>query len=97
MEGKQFPVVWGYPRTVWWLRDKGHGDELEVLVEAKSDRPDAFKALVKDALSPVRENHLAEILGTGAPYARFYVTSDAVHSIDGVVRTALTKLFSAGS
>jgi len=54
VDGKQYPALWGYPKTVWWLKDKGIGDELRVLLETTGDWPDEVRASVATSAAPLR-------------------------------------------
>jgi hypothetical protein len=92
------PVVWGYPWTCWWLKYKGRGDDIEVLIEAKADRPEAVKQLVQTNLAAVGQHPMASVLAEGgAPYARFSINGAEPKPFDELVRQAITALFAAES
>jgi hypothetical protein len=95
--GKQYSVLWGYPRTVWWLKDKNLGEELSIVVVPNAGWPEDLQSLVKSVLTPIGEHPRATILGGSAPYARFYVKPDNIDSFDSLVRNALARLFGGGS
>lgn len=70
IDGKQYPVIWGYPRTVWWLKDRGC-DTLEVLVEASPSRPERVRVAVSSIEDRLR----------GLPNAHFKRAGDNLSAL----------------
>jgi hypothetical protein len=94
-DGKQYPVLWGYPRTTWWLKARG-SDELSVLVEAQPSRPEQLRRSV-EGMGPVLRDQ------PGAVYRRagneqsatvaFFVRDRLAPEADRALRSALGSLF----
>ena len=95
LDGKQYPVIWGYPRTCWWLK-AGGSDSLIALVEAKPSQPDRLQRSVA-AVEPLLRGQ------PGAVYKRagndqsatvdFQVRDRVAPEADRAIRSALSKIF----
>lgn len=93
---KQYSVAWGYPRTIWWLKDKNLGDQLSVLIDPDPKFPSALRARVLQAV-------LALGTATGGIVQKektqttktFYVAERLPPEVDTAVRTSLRAVFAA--
>ena len=93
-EGRQYPVVWGYPRTVWWLQGKNRGDELRVLVRPEPDWPEVLRARVTDHTRVLLGLHGAAEQAEGAKtLAVFYVLHGLPADVEQTIRRVVQPLF----
>jgi hypothetical protein len=96
-DDKQYSVVWGYPRTVWWLEGKNWGDELRILTRPPADWPEALCARVKAQADTFRSIQGAEEQPEGLKkLVVLYVNDSLPEQAERTIRGALTTLFNPG-
>jgi hypothetical protein len=94
-DGKQYPIVWGYPRTVWWLKSKSL-DELRVLVEAEPGWPESLRARVEQYTKTVLSIPGAQEQSEGSKkLAVFYISDSLSQQADASIREVLRAAVTA--
>jgi len=94
LEGKLYTVLWGYPRTVWWLKSKSLGDEIEVLFEAPATYPEPLREAIRQVMRPLLDNSVGEPNEGKLKYIRLFVQSGLDERSDERLRTVLRSLWS---
>jgi hypothetical protein len=95
--GKQYPILWGYPRTIWWLKDKGIGDELRLALEARPDQPEGLRTLLPTNLGQLRQLPGAKATKEGPIETVVLNVQTGLPHVEGQIRQALTALFQKAS
>ena len=98
MDGKEHSVLRGYPRTTWWLIGKGHGDELDFVIEPTPNTPEEFRRRVSEATTGLKDLPGANLKSQGAErFASFYVKDPIPAATDRAIRDTLRVIFAASS
>ncbi len=98
VDGKHHSVVYGYPRTAWWLQNKGLGDELSILVSTEGDLPDELKRRVASVAESVRTLPGGRPSSEGkSRYVVFKVKDELPKATEEGLREALKTMFTNGS
>ncbi|MHB1162614.1 MAG: hypothetical protein ACYC3V_20105 [Chloroflexota bacterium] len=85
-----------YPRTAWWLADKGKGDELDIITRPTPDRPEAFRRVVEEVTGGLKDCQGAVPTSDGEEkHMTFYVRDRLPEATDKTIRNVLTGLFGA--
>jgi hypothetical protein len=93
IEGKQYPMLWGWPRTIWWLKDKGVGDELQIALESRPDQPGILRSLLSTHLSGLRQCPGAKTNKVGPIETVVFNVQTDLPQVEDQIRQVLTALF----
>ena len=98
MDDKQYTILRGYPRTVWWLQGKDKGDQLQIITSPRPETPAELTRLVTKATSEVKNLEGAAATSEGAEkQVSFYVSNGLPKATDSAIRQALEAMFRGGS
>ncbi|HEX5415142.1 MAG TPA: PD-(D/E)XK nuclease family protein, partial [Chloroflexota bacterium] len=91
--GKQYPILRGWPRTVWWLKDKGIGDELEIALEASPGQPGRLASMISEHLGRLHQCPGANPKTEGAKKVVSFYVQSGLPQVEDEITQALTALF----
>lgn len=97
IDGKQYPILWGWPRTIWWLKDKGVGDELELALTPRPEQPDRLRTLLAEHLILVQSCSGAKPRKEGPMETLVFNVQTGLPHAEAEIFEALTALFESAS
>jgi hypothetical protein len=93
IDGKQYPILWGWPRAIWWLKDKGVGDELQIALEPQPEQPEILRSLLSSHVSGLRQCQGAKTKVDSRRETVVFNVQTGLPQIEGQILHALTALF----
>ncbi len=94
VDGNEYSVLRGYPRTAWWLLDRGKGDQLTIITTPTADRPESLKQLLAEVTAPLEDCEGAVPTADGEErHFSFYIKRGLPERTLGVIREVLGSMF----
>jgi hypothetical protein len=93
IDGKQYPILWGWPRTIWWLKDKGVGDELQIVLEPRPDQPEILRSLLAENLGRLGQFQGAKPKVEGQTKTVVFSVQTGLAQVERQIEEALAALF----